>query len=363
MSGQLVGEVLDARAERLADLSQAQTLALVAIAEKCHADSRQGSVRLSHIQAAIGKSQRTTVRTLEQLKDRELIRVVKRGYKSHGVARASIYELSALTPPKVAQPTSGAYATQDGATNGHVLTPNPDVLTPSMGGVLDGSIDGSIDGREARACASGEPLDVETVPDPGNALSLISNLSEQQNNVIDAELVDNEPDDPEPTATAPRTCPTAPASHAAPARSHGSITKPGARAKANGCSYNSERPQQLGATNPPSNPNPSTAARGAKTAGSSSTAPARKCCTSATTTAGAAKPPPQSSRSSKDAKRRTTRRGSHRDRARRAPGRCRRAHRSRLRQRRRPAHLRRPDGARRDTFVKLINHRQGRTQP
>jgi DNA-binding transcriptional ArsR family regulator len=205
MSGQLVGEVLDARAERLADLSQAQTLALVAIAEKCHADSRQGSVRLSHIQAAIGKSQRTTVRTLEQLKDRELIRVVKRGYKSHGVARASIYELSALTPPKVAQPTSGAYATQDGATNGHVLTPNPDVLTPnpdvltpSMGGVLDGSIDGSIDGREARACASGEPLDVETVPDPGNALSLISNLSEQQNNVIDAELVDNEPDDPEP---------------------------------------------------------------------------------------------------------------------------------------------------------------------
>ena len=110
MSGQLVGEVLAARGGHLAELSQGQTLALVAIAEKCHADSRQGSVRLSHIQAVIGKSQRTAVRTLEQLKSRGLIRVVKRGYKSHGVARANIYELSVLTPHKMAQATNGAYA-------------------------------------------------------------------------------------------------------------------------------------------------------------------------------------------------------------------------------------------------------------
>lgn len=146
MSGQLVGEVLGARAEHLADLTQAETLALVAIAEKCHVDSRQGSVRLAYIQAAIGKSQRTVVRTLGQLKDRGLIRVVKRGYKSHGVARASVYELALLAPPRVAQAGGSGYATQDGATTSDVLTPNPDVLTPSMGGVLDGPCDGSLDG-------------------------------------------------------------------------------------------------------------------------------------------------------------------------------------------------------------------------
>lgn len=184
MSGQLVGEILDARAGHLADLSQAQTLALVAIAEKCHADSRQGSVRLAHIQAAIGRSQRTAVRALEQLKDRGLIRVVKRGYKSHGVARANVYELAVVapqdgacatqdgvstrpvdspvdTPPKMAQAIDGACATQDGvstadvlAPNPDVLAPNPDVLTPPIGGAHDGSLDGEDDGGTCARRAS-----------------------------------------------------------------------------------------------------------------------------------------------------------------------------------------------------------------
>lgn len=175
MSGQLVGEVLAARAEHLADLTQAQTLALVAIAEKCHAESREGSVRVSHIQAVIGKSRRTAVRTLEQLKGRGLIRVVKRGYKSHGVARASIYGLSVLAPLKMAQSTEGACATQDGATNGHalapnrsVLAPNPRVVAPSMGGAHDGSLDGSLDGgaRGPADVVTGPPGYRELPPDP-----------------------------------------------------------------------------------------------------------------------------------------------------------------------------------------------------
>lgn len=152
MSGQLVGEVLEARAEQLADLSQAQTLALIAIAEKCHVDTRQGSVRMAYIEAAIGRSRRTAVRTLEQLKHRHLIRIVKRGYKSHGIARASIYELCVLAPFRVAQAEASACATHDGASmpqvvapKSDVVTPNPDVVAPSLGGALDGSIDGSID--------------------------------------------------------------------------------------------------------------------------------------------------------------------------------------------------------------------------
>ena len=153
MSGQLVGEVLEARAGQLADLSQAETLALVAIAEKCHADSRQGSVRMSYIEAAIGKSRRTAVRALAQLRQRQLIRVVKRGYKSHGVARASIYELSVLVPSRAAQAPVLGCAIQAGASgdlplvpNPDVLVPIPDVLVPSLDGTLDGSIDGSLDG-------------------------------------------------------------------------------------------------------------------------------------------------------------------------------------------------------------------------
>lgn len=158
MSGQLVGEVLEARAGQLVDLSQAETLALVAIAEKCHVDSRQGSVRMSYIEAAIGRSRRTAARALAQLRQRQLIRVVKRGYKSHGVARASIYELSVLVPSRAAQAPVLGHAIQAGTSvdlplvpDPGVLVPNPDVVVPALDGTLDGSIDGSIDGRSRSA--------------------------------------------------------------------------------------------------------------------------------------------------------------------------------------------------------------------
>jgi hypothetical protein len=166
MSGQLVGEVLDAaKAGQLDGLSQGDLLALVAIAEKCGTETRQGSVRIGRIQAAMGKSKRTAVRALERLKDRGHIRVVKRGFNSHGVAKAPIYELSVLTPPKVAQTIDDACATQDGVSNPDVLAPKRqcacaksecacaiDPPATSDDATLDGSIDGSIDGG-ARASA------------------------------------------------------------------------------------------------------------------------------------------------------------------------------------------------------------------
>jgi hypothetical protein len=126
VSGQLVGEVLDAaEAGHLDDLSQGDLLALVAIAEKCHHVSRQGSVRIGRIQAATRKSKRTAERVIRRLKQRGHIRVVKRGFKAHGVAKAPIYELNELVPSKVAQANGGASATQDGGSNPDELPPSP----------------------------------------------------------------------------------------------------------------------------------------------------------------------------------------------------------------------------------------------
>ncbi|VEG55656.1 Uncharacterised protein [Mycolicibacterium aurum] len=219
-----MGEVLDARSGQLADLTQAQTLALVAIAEKCHADSRQGAVWLAHVEAAIGKSKRTAVRTLEQLKDRGLIRVVKRGYKSHGVIRPNIFELLVLAPPRTAQANDGGCASQDGASADDVLAPDPDVLAPdsnvvapSLGGNLNGSRDGSKDGgaraREASPTPELEPSSDDPpptsqriakpeataaataappTPDPDGALA--DDATETTTPGIDGGAVDVEPD-------------------------------------------------------------------------------------------------------------------------------------------------------------------------
>ncbi|MGV0161367.1 hypothetical protein ACRU3B_18235 [Mycobacterium colombiense] len=105
MSGQLVGEVFDAReAGLLDDLTQGQLLALVAIAEKCHHASRQGSVRMSRIAAVMGKSESTAKRAVKVLRERErggLVRVVKGGYVSHGEGHANVYELLVQRSPKV----------------------------------------------------------------------------------------------------------------------------------------------------------------------------------------------------------------------------------------------------------------------
>jgi predicted transcriptional regulator len=104
MAGKLVGEVIDALEAGLT-LSDAEFRVLIAIAEKCHHITRQGAVRTDRLQAASDRSRRTVVRVLEQLKKRGLVRVVKRGYKAHGVLRAPIYELAPCAT-QMAQPKS-----------------------------------------------------------------------------------------------------------------------------------------------------------------------------------------------------------------------------------------------------------------
>jgi hypothetical protein len=142
VSGQLVGEVLDAIESGAIGLApQNQRWALVAIAEKCHTKTRQGSVRFDRIKAVVGKSTRTTRRALAELKDAGLIRVVKPGFKAHGKAMSPIYELAAeLVPSK-----SGTTHTAEVVPSAAGLVPNPNGLVPSMDGPLDGSLDGSLD--------------------------------------------------------------------------------------------------------------------------------------------------------------------------------------------------------------------------
>jgi hypothetical protein len=138
MSGQLVGEVLDAaEAGQLDGLSRAAFHALLAIAERCHHDTRQGSVRRSRIQAAIytNNGYRTASRAIRELKDAGIIRIVKRGYKSHGRVAAPIYELTVLGTPKVSEATECAWDKTERAWD-------------TLGVHLDGSIDGSTDGTE-----------------------------------------------------------------------------------------------------------------------------------------------------------------------------------------------------------------------
>ena len=139
---------------RLEHLLPAERLVLLAVAEKCLTETRQGTVRIGRIQAATGKSLRTTRRVLHKLTDADLIRVVKRGYKSHGVAKASLYELAELVPPKNGTTSAAEVVSpMNGTTSGIVLVPNPVGLVPNpvelvppIGGTLDGSLDGSLDG-------------------------------------------------------------------------------------------------------------------------------------------------------------------------------------------------------------------------
>lgn len=144
MSGQLVGEVLDAaEAGHLDGLSHAAFCALLAIAERCHHISRQGTVRRARIQAAIHthNGYRTASRAIRELKDAGLIQIVKRGYKSHGRTAAPIYELLELGTPKVSEATECAWDKSECAWD------KSERAWDTLGVHLDGSIDGSIDGR------------------------------------------------------------------------------------------------------------------------------------------------------------------------------------------------------------------------
>src|ERR1700722_3405011 len=100
MSGQLVGEVIAAsQALRAVGLSERGFHALIAIAEKCHQDTRQGSVRWDHIRAGLyGASLSTAKRAVQDLKAADVVEVVKRGFDNqNGRACALIYKIRPLT--------------------------------------------------------------------------------------------------------------------------------------------------------------------------------------------------------------------------------------------------------------------------
>jgi hypothetical protein len=167
VSGQLVGEVIAASEElRKRGLSRRGYEALIGIAEKSHAVTRQGSVRRSWIRDAIygAVSLRAADRAIRELKQLELIAVIQRGYKTpHGKAVAPIYEVSELSTligventPQLSTPTgventpAGAFDTFGEAfdTFGQAFDTYP---PPTCGDpTIDVSIDGSIDGGRAR---------------------------------------------------------------------------------------------------------------------------------------------------------------------------------------------------------------------
>lgn len=145
MSGQLVGEVIAASGSLKArGLSERGFHALVAIAEKAHTESRQGSVRWEHIRAGLyGASLSTAKRAIADLRSANLVSVVKRGYDNqHGVVRAPIYEIAPLTErvTQVSQSPGGERVKSRGRT-GQI-----DDRTGHLGDLLDGSFDGPFDG-------------------------------------------------------------------------------------------------------------------------------------------------------------------------------------------------------------------------
>lgn len=201
MSGQLVGEVIAASPELYASgLSKNGFLALIAIAEKCHARTRQASVPWVHLRRGLyGAHKRTAERAVRELKDAELIQVARRGYKApNGDSAATIYKLMKLpTPVSVTpkEPTPVSVTPSEASDKIDEASDKIGQASATQGVGVNGSINGSTNGRESRGRARDEPLDVESVPDPGNALSPQSFLN--GNDIIDGELVD-EPDDPEP---------------------------------------------------------------------------------------------------------------------------------------------------------------------
>lgn len=164
MSGKLVGEVIDA-AIHLRDrgLSERGFHALVAIAEKCHPQTRQGTVRWDHIRAGLyGASLSTAKRAVKDLKTAGIVSVIKRGFDNHaGRSCAPVYGIAPLGQ-RVTQVNQSHTSERVSQVNqspteptGHIGEPTGQIerRTGHPGDLLDGSIDGSIDGG-ARADAA-----------------------------------------------------------------------------------------------------------------------------------------------------------------------------------------------------------------
>jgi hypothetical protein len=184
MSGQLVGEVIAASAElRKRGLSKNGFLALIAIAEKCHAPSRQGSVRWDHIcDGLYGASRRTAERAIRELRDAEFIVLAAPGFNNnHGRACAPIYEIQPLTDSDTSGGIGrGGDSDKTGGDSDKTGTDSATHPPPTCGApTLDGSIDGSTDGKEPpyppkRERPPAQPL----TPGSGRALAKFDRLND-----------------------------------------------------------------------------------------------------------------------------------------------------------------------------------------
>ena len=149
MSGQLVGEVIAGAAELKArGITDRGFMALIAIAEKCHHQTRQGSVRWAWIQAGLfGSSKRTAERAVAELKSAGIVQVSKVGFSNRYLTRAPIYSIAPLLDTDTAMSASPVLDTDTAMSQPRVLDTDKSVLdTDTQGVVLDGSINGSING-------------------------------------------------------------------------------------------------------------------------------------------------------------------------------------------------------------------------
>ncbi len=111
MSGQLVGEVIATSPTfQKRGLSERGFHALIAIAEKCHTQTRQGSVRWDHIRDCLyGASRRTAQRAVHDLLTAGVLEIVKPGFgNQYGRTCAPIYQIARhwwITTPGWRNPT------------------------------------------------------------------------------------------------------------------------------------------------------------------------------------------------------------------------------------------------------------------
>ena len=152
MSGQLVGEVLAAsEAFKAAGLSERGFHALLAIAEKCHTETRQGSVPWKHVCAGLyGGSKRTAERAVQDLKTFGAVRVVKPGF----ITTTAVVCIDLRDQPLTDTDTqvAGSSSTDTDKTGDRDRQTGDRYDTQVS--VLDGLINGSPNGARGKADAS-----------------------------------------------------------------------------------------------------------------------------------------------------------------------------------------------------------------
>jgi hypothetical protein len=163
-----VGEVISAsEAMQAQGLPERCFLALIAIAEKCHTDTRCATVRWKHIQDGLyGKSKRTAERAVEELRVLGVIRVVRTGFNNnHGRSRAPVYEIAPQgewftrtdTDTAMAESPSDTDTDKAVSESPHRYRQSGDDRYRHPGVVLDGSIDGNTGGLLKSGTSTGTP--------------------------------------------------------------------------------------------------------------------------------------------------------------------------------------------------------------